>query len=140
MLYVRIDRQLRNTDLITFFLIVSLLITAYLYLLLLVINVHLNWILKRQERERIYLLSLISLPEKRLRRKLHRRYLCSAKGANLLCSFLLENCSWDSDIALLTILRTGKYYEWMKKALNSRYMMLRILVSTSHGSPSHTQF
>jgi hypothetical protein len=128
MLYVRIDRQIRNTDLITFFLIVSLLLTAYLYILLLVINVRLNRVFKRQERERIYLLSLLRLPEKRMRRKLHRRYLCSAKGASLLCRFLTEDCPWDSDTALLTILRTGKYYAWMKRTLTSRYMMLRILV------------
>lgn len=128
MLYVRIDRQIRRTDLITFFLMLSFLLAAYLYILLLAINIHLNRIVKRQERERVYLHSLLRLPEATIRRRLHRRYLCSARGADLLCRYLAEENPTDADTALLAVLRTGRYHAWMQSALASRDMMLRILV------------
>ena len=128
MLYVRIDRQLRNTDLISFFLIILLMLVAYLYLLLLAVNMHLNRVFRRQGRERAYLRSLLPLPEAELRKKLHMRYLCSPKGVDLLCRFLTEEKPTDDDTALLSILRTGKYRSWMRRTLASRDMMLNILV------------
>lgn len=128
LLYVRIDRQIRNTDLITFFLLVSLLMTFYLLILLLVININLNRIFKRQERERDYLRSLLGLPEETLRRRLHVRYLCTTRGAELLCRYLAEESPADADTALMAVLRSGQYLAWMKRTLGSRDMMLRILV------------
>ncbi|MEA4928078.1 MAG: hypothetical protein VB104_05310, partial [Candidatus Limiplasma sp.] len=62
LLYVRIDRQIRKTDLILFFLIGSLLLAGYLYILLLAINLRLNHVQKRQDREECYLRSLLPLP------------------------------------------------------------------------------
>lgn len=128
LLYVRIDRQIRNTDLITFFLIASILLALYLYILLLAININLNRIFHRQERERTYLLSLLSLPEDRLRRRLHMRYLCTARGAEMLCRTINEECPWGSDSALMAVLRTGRYFTWMTRSLATRDMMLRILI------------
>ena len=128
LLYVRIDRQIRNTDLITFFLFVSLLMTLYLFVLLLAINLNLNRIFRHQERERAYLLSQLSLPANKLRRKLHMRYLCSARGAEMLCRILNEDCPWGSDTSLTEVLCTGRYFKWMKRSLASRDMMLRILI------------
>lgn len=128
LLYVRLDYRLRNTDLITFFLIVLLMLVAYLYILLLAVNFRLNLIHKRQERERVYLRSLLGLPEEKLHKKLHLRYLCSSKGADLLCRFLIEEKLTDTDVPLLAVLRTGKFQNWMQGALTSRDVMLCILV------------
>ena len=128
MLYVRIDRQIRNTDLITFFLLLSLLLTVYLYVLLLGINLYLNGIYKRQERERLHLLSLLDLPPKKLQRKMHMRYLCSARGAELLCRILSEDSRFGASDALAEALRTGRYLAWMKRSINSHDMMLCILI------------
>ncbi|MEA4997898.1 MAG: HEAT repeat domain-containing protein [Candidatus Limiplasma sp.] len=128
LLYVRIDRQIRNTDLITFFLFVTLFMALYLYILLLGININLNRIFRRQERERAHLLSLLSLPEAALRRKLHMRYLRTARGAEMLCRVLNEECKDGAGAALISILRTGRYFQWMQRSLASRDMMLRILI------------
>ena len=128
LLYIRIDRQIRNTDLITFFLILALLMVAYLYILLLAINLNLNRIFRHQEHERTYLLSILNLPEEKLRRRLHMRYLRSAHGAELLCRVLSDDCPWGSDSALIEVLRTGRYLAWMKRSLASRDMMLGILI------------
>ncbi len=128
LLYVRIDRQLRNTDVIVFFLIVLVMLVGYLYILLLAVNYHLNRVFGRQERERLYLRSLLRLPEEQLQKKLHRRYLCSNKGVELLCRFIIEEKPTDEDTKLLSILRCGKYRAWMRKMLISGDMMLRILV------------
>lgn len=128
LLYVRFDRQMQNTDLVTFFLILSLLLVVYLYILLLALNMHLNRMFKRQERERVYLRSLLPLPAAEIRKKLHRRYLCSPKGVDMLCRLLAEETITDADTALLSILRTGWYRDWMQRTLSTHDMMLRILV------------
>ena len=128
MLYIRIDQRLRNTDLIGFFLVLLIMLVVYLYILLLAVNYRLNRIHNRQEREREHLRSQMNLPEEKLRKKIHRRYLCSPKGAELLCRFLIEENLTDSGLPLLSVLSTGKFRIWMRRVLSSRDLMLCILV------------
>lgn len=128
LLYVRIDRQIRRTDLIMFLLIGAILLTAYLFILLLAINMRLNHVQKQQEREERSLRLLLPLPAEEIRKRLHRRYLRSAKGADLLCRFLTDKATQPSCAMLEEVLRAGDYPIWMLRSLRSRDIMLRILI------------
>ncbi len=128
LLYVRLDREMRNTELVVYLLIFSVLIAVYLFILLLAVNIHLNRVARRQERERVALLSLLSLPESEIREKLHMRYLCSDRGADVLCRFLTQEIPNNSCDTLIDILRTGEFYQWMRRTFTARNIMLSILI------------
>ena len=119
---------MRNTELVVYLLILSVLIAVYLFILLLAVNMRLNRVARRQERERAALLALLPLPESEIRVKLHMRYLCSAKGAELLCRFLTEEMPHNNCATLVHILRTGRFYRWMKRTFAFGNLMLRILI------------
>ena len=128
MLYVRLDSRMQKTDIITFFLILSLMLTVYLYALLLLVNLRLNRIFGRKERERAYLRSLLGLPEAEIQNKMHRRYLCTPRGIDLLCSFITEEKLAGTDSPLFRVMRGEGCRLMMKKMLSTRDMMLRILL------------
>lgn len=128
LLYVRLDRQMRSTDLIIYILILALLLAGYLYLLLVIVNLRLNHVFRKRERERAHLRSLMSLPAPEMAKKLHMRYLRSAKGADMLSQFLTEENGWDSDSALIGVLREGPYPQWLQRKFASPDLMLTILI------------
>ncbi|MCE5342102.1 MAG: HEAT repeat domain-containing protein [Eubacteriales bacterium] len=140
LLYVRLDREMRNTELVIYLLIFSLLIAIYLFILLLVVNIHLNRVARRQERERVALLALLPLPENEIRKKLNLRFLCSARGAELLCRFLTEELPRNNCAALVNILCTDRFYRWMKRTIATRDLMLRILIVRLAGLLQNREF
>ena len=127
LLYVRLDRQMKSTDLVWYILLLSLLLVVYLYVLLLAVNLRLNAVFHKRERERARLRSLMGLPAGAMEKKLHMHYLCTVKGMDMLCQFLTEECSWESSATLIGVLRKGRYPQWMKRHLHTHDMMFTIL-------------
>lgn len=128
LLYVRFDRQMRSTDLVWYILLLSLMLVFYLYVLLLAVNLRLNAVFHKREREKTYLRSLMNLPKSQMEKKLHFRYLCTAKGLDMLCQFLTEEYSWESGAVLIDVLRNGRYAKWMKQQFRSHDLMFTILI------------
>ena len=128
LLYVRFDRRMRSTDFVMYILLLSLMLVFYLYVLLLAVNMRLNAIFHKREKERIYLRALATQPKATIERKLHFHYLCTSKGLDMLCQFLTEECSWENGSVLFDVLRNGRYAKWMQKQFRSKDLMFTILI------------
>jgi len=128
LLYVRLGRQMRKTDIIWYILILAMLLVVYLYILLVTVNIRMNRIVHKHDAEKQYIRTLAPLPPAEIDKKMHYRYLCTTKGLNMLCELLTEEYSWTSGANLIAVLRSGKYAKWMKKQLHTPDLMSTSLV------------
>ncbi|MHC1786758.1 MAG: HEAT repeat domain-containing protein [Christensenellales bacterium] len=128
LLYLRFERLLSHIDLVVILLLLSALLVIYLFLLLLVVNIHLNHVARRRQREWNHLRDIMWLDEEDSRRQLHVKYMCTPKGLDMLGQFLADECPWESGAPLLKVIRSGRYEQCMQRFMRSKDLTFIILV------------
>ena len=128
LLYVRFEQSLKSTDFVVILLGLSLLLVTYLFTLLLAVNIRLNVVTRKRQREWEHLQDIMWLPEEEIKKRLNVSYLCTKRGLDMLGQFLSDECPWENGAPLHKVLRLGRYEHCMQKFMRSKDLTFIILV------------
>lgn len=128
LLYIRLEHMLGATDSVLILLGLSTLLALYLFFVLVAVNIRLNITAAKHRREWEHLRGIMWLPGEEIDKRLHRSFLCSPSGLDLLSQFLTKECSWESGAPLIQALRHGRYEQCMLKIMKTRDVQMTTLV------------